>query len=150
MPNTCSTIAECVTSFIGGRDTSTLKAWPCVLTMSLVRSESGSLTRRARFDGACPMPAERWQLDMYLDAVDEWIEVESPPGWLRFVVREWLLSRFDDPYVGMRRAGGFENLWFAMVPLSAHNWLVVTCSCWIEERARTVRCDRIGSLGWPL
>ena len=33
---------------------------------------------------------------------------------------EWLMSRLEDPYQGVTRADGFDNLWYGTVPGSAH------------------------------
>jgi hypothetical protein len=61
-----------------------------------------------------------------------------------------VLSRFDDPYQGVHREPGFENLWYGAVPETRHDGdQVVVCSYWIEERTRTVRCDSIATLGLP-
>ena len=39
---------------------------------------------------------------------------------LRFLVTEWILTRAADPYQGVRREAGFDNLWFGAVPRSGH------------------------------
>lgn len=67
------------------------------------------------------------------------------------IVTAWVLTRYDDPYQGVRRESGFPNLWFGVVPDtddgSGH---VVVCSYWIAESTRTVRCDNFGTLSRPL
>ncbi len=50
-----------------------------------------------------------------------WIAVDGPDIELRLVVTEWVLSRFDDPYQGVRHEPGFPNLWFGRVPNSLHD-----------------------------
>lgn len=57
----------------------------------------------------------------------------------------------DDPYSGMTRQPGFPNLWFGPVPETMHgDGRVVTCSYWIVETTRAVRCDNFTILSWPL
>jgi hypothetical protein len=53
-----------------------------------------------------------WQLAGFQEARDRWTTVDSPTVDEQFVVGEWILSRHDDPYDGMRREPGFPNLWF--------------------------------------
>lgn len=97
------------------------------------------------------MPVEgQWQLVGFGESLDEWIEQESPPDWLRLLVTSWVLSRIEDPYVSVRRQAVAPNLWFGVVPGSSHRpSLVVTCSYWVEETAHLVRCDRISTLSAP-
>jgi hypothetical protein len=46
---------------------------------------------------------------------------------------------------------GFANLWFGRVPGSENgDGQVVTCSLWIEEAPRTVRCDSFATLNLPI
>ena len=54
--------------------------------------------------------------------MDEWVDLEGPPEWLRLLVLNWLLSRIDDPYEGLRRQPDFENLWFGLVPGQLQRW----------------------------
>lgn len=96
-------------------------------------------------------PSQRWTLESFLERLDTWVEVEKPSTDLRYVVTEWILSRFDDPYQGVRREYGFDNLWFGKIPHSQHgNDLIVVCSYWIEEQRHVVRCDSIASLSLPI
>lgn len=61
------------------------------------------------------------------------------------------MTRFDDPYHGVRREKGFANLWFGPIPGSADgSGTVVACSYWIEEETHTVRCDSFATLNEPL
>jgi hypothetical protein len=73
-----------------------------------------------------------------------------PDTLLRRMVTTWTLTRLDDPYQGLRREAGFENLWFGVVPGTLKRGAAVVCALWIEESTRRVRCDRIGSLNLPL
>ena len=56
-----------------------------------------------------------------------------------------------DPYQGVRREAGFDNLWFGAVPRSGHgDGLAVMCAYWIFESTRVVRYDSFASLGQPI
>jgi len=91
-----------------------------------------------------------WTLENFVDALDRWIDRESPPQDLRNFVTAWVFSRYDDPYQGVRREPGFANLWFGQVPGSQHgNGQVVACSYWIMELERVVRCDSFATLNLP-
>ena len=93
---------------------------------------------------------EPWQLEGFSEQLDEWVELEQPEDWLRILVVNWVLGLINDPYQGLRRESGFDNLWFGVVPGSLNNDEAVCCSLWIDEAARRVRCDRIATLGWPI
>jgi hypothetical protein len=70
---------------------------------------------------------------------------------LRITVLSWIFTRSEDPYQGVRRAPGLENLWFGPIPGAfGTDGTIVTCSYWIEERTRTVRCDLFGSVAPPV
>lgn len=94
--------------------------------------------------------ADRWELVDFEVAVDRWIEREGPSIDLQFVVLQWVLSRFDDPYEGMRREPGFPNLWYGVVPATRTRDHAVVCSYFVEERTHVVRCDSFATLGLPL
>ena len=91
----------------------------------------------------------QWHLERFLDALDDWIDREHPSENIRFRVTEWILSRFEDPYVDARREPAFANLWYCVVPSSLAGDDVVTCSYWIEEATHTVRCDSFATLTYP-
>ena len=59
--------------------------------------------------------AEPWHLEGFGNRLDEWIDVEGPGDWLRMLVGNWVLSRIDDPYGGLRRESHFDNLWFGVM-----------------------------------
>ena len=82
--------------------------------------------------------------------LDQWVELEAPPDGVRLAATAWILTRFDDPYAGVRRARGFENLWFGPIPGSQYGGLLAVCSYWIVESEHRVRCDSFGSLSSPL
>lgn len=92
-----------------------------------------------------------WRLERFLTEFDLWAERELPTEDLRVVVMEWLLGRQDDPYRGVRREPGFDNLWFGAVPDSDDgSGRVVVCSYWIVESQHLVRCNSFATLGLPL
>jgi hypothetical protein len=95
--------------------------------------------------------ARPWALINFLERFDAWVELECPTEDLRCIVIDWILTRDEDPYQGVRREGGFPNLWFGQIPNSRDGCgHVVVCSYWIEESSRTVRCDNFGTLSFPL
>lgn len=94
--------------------------------------------------------AALWSLQGFEDHLDIWIQAEEPDQDLRNLVTAWVLSRFEDPYQGVRREPGFDNLWWGQVPLSLHDGTVVVCSYMIEEATRTVTCKSIAALSWPV
>jgi hypothetical protein len=95
--------------------------------------------------------APLWILLGFLDRLDQWVERESPPDELRLLVTAWIMTRFDDPYQGVRREGKFPNLWFGPVPDAVDTQgRLVACAYWIDEVNHTVRCDSFGSFPPPL
>ena len=92
-----------------------------------------------------------WALEGFEEALDRWIALEQPTADLRVAVTAWILTRFDEPYVGVWRAPGFDNLWFGSIPTSLHgDNMVVTCSYWIFEREQKLRCDSFATLSLPI
>lgn len=98
-----------------------------------------------------PDAGSGWHLDGFLERLDHWVDAEAPSDDLRFIVTEWIITRQDDPYHGVRREPGFANLWFGMIP-DSHDGTghVVTCAYWIEETRHTLRCDSFATLRWPV
>jgi hypothetical protein len=91
-----------------------------------------------------------WDLEGFEEALDIWAGREAPDVDLRLVVTAWIFSRHDDPYAGVRREPGFDNLWFGPIPESLRDQRVVVCANWIVESARTIRCDSIATLSLPI
>jgi len=61
------------------------------------------------------------------------------------------MARHDDPYAGVRRAPGFPNLWFGRIPGTLDkDGSMVTCSYFIFESTRVIRCNGIGRLNPPI
>ncbi|GGM11126.1 MULTISPECIES: hypothetical protein [Micromonospora] len=90
-----------------------------------------------------------WHLRGFEQHLDLWISTQQPDQDLINLVTAWVLSRFEDPYQGVRREPGFSNLWWGHVPLSISDGEVVVCSYVIEEANRTVTCKSIMPLSWP-
>lgn len=78
------------------------------------------------------------------------IALQQPPQDLTLAVTAWILSRYDDPYQGVRREPAFENLWYGPVPDTDLAGKVVQCAYWIEESTHTVRCDSFATLSRPV
>jgi hypothetical protein len=93
----------------------------------------------------------RWTLSNFIDGLDRWIALENPDDDLRVHVTAWVLTRSDDPYQGVRREPGFDNLWYGAIPGSIHPpSSLVVCSYWIEEAHHSVRCESFATLSMPI
>jgi hypothetical protein len=98
-----------------------------------------------------PRPASTWKLDRFLDRLDAWIEQEVPKDDLPLIVAIWIMTRYETPYAGVRRAEGFDNLWYGVVPGSIDgDGRVVVCSYWIKESEKVVTCDSFATLSPPI
>ena len=104
----------------------------------------------ARVRGAMDSGINPWQLEDFEESLDHWILLESPDDDLRLVVTAWVLTRFDDPYQGVRREPGFANLWFGPIPGSVQAGRIVVCSYMITDRERLVKCNSFATLRLPL
>jgi hypothetical protein len=94
-----------------------------------------------------------WELAKFVERLDLWEKTEPASaalGDVRLAVTRWIMNRCSDPYEGARREPGFDNLWFTSIPGTLHDGQVVCCSYWIEETTRTIRCDLISTLNWPV
>lgn len=92
-----------------------------------------------------------YQLEDFLKALDEWTELEGPADWIRLSVLNWIFTRQEAPYLGVKRERGFENLWFGPVPQTVdEQGRIVVCTYWINEHDHSVRCDRFATLSLPL
>ena len=95
-------------------------------------------------------PSRLWTLAGFGPVVEAWIDRDQPCQDLRLVVSDWILSRCEDPYLGVRRERGFPNLWYGTVPFSRHgNDLAVMVVYWIKEHEHTVQCESVTTLGLP-
>ena len=94
---------------------------------------------------------EVWELQRFLDRLDAWAEQEKAGTDLQILVLSWVMSRSEDPYQGVQRAEGFDNLWFGAIPETEDGrGQVVTCSYSIEELVQRVVCNSFATLGMPL
>ncbi|GAA2308802.1 hypothetical protein GCM10010149_68650 [Nonomuraea roseoviolacea subsp. roseoviolacea] len=92
-----------------------------------------------------------WKLKEFVEKLSLWEKTEPASaalGGVCLAVTRWIMNRCADPYAGARREG--ENLWFASIPGTLHGGQVVCCSYWIYETRRTVRCNQISTLNWPV
>lgn len=110
-------------------------------------------TPSTSFGGGCavvPEPDAPWVLERFVERLDLWAETESPPEEIRLVVTEQIFTRMETPYRGVKRISDGDNLWFGVVPGSAHGSdLVVTWAYRVFESRRAVRCDLIETLSVP-
>jgi hypothetical protein len=92
-----------------------------------------------------------WGLENFLECFDRWAELESSSDDVRLITIEWIFSRTENPYLGVRREAGFANLWFGAVPGTLEpSGTVVACAYWIMEATHHVRCDSFATLSMPL
>jgi len=92
-----------------------------------------------------------WTLENFLERFDAWAELQCPTQDLRCIVMNWIMTRDEDPYQGVRREGGHPNLWVGRIPNSRDGFgHVVVCSYWIKESSRTVSCNLVSTLSLPL
>jgi hypothetical protein len=92
-----------------------------------------------------------WTIEGFLERLDMWVAQESPAERIRWVVTAWVMTRMDDPYLGVQREPTFDNLWFGPVPdTDTPDGHVVVCSYWIIESTHTVRCDTFATLRRPV
>lgn len=93
----------------------------------------------------------RWEFRNFIECLDQWVTERQPDDDLRLIVTQWVMARHDDPYEGVRRAEGIPNLWFARIRDTYRpDGTMVTCTYWIFEEERIVRCDRIQPLSLPI
>lgn len=57
-----------------------------------------------------------WALANFADVMELWIERDGPIPRIVMNVGEWVMSRSDDPYEGVRREAGFPNLGERLFP----------------------------------
>jgi hypothetical protein len=94
---------------------------------------------------------EAWRLRDFEKQFDEWMERDPQPVRLRHIVQAWVVTRYVDPYEGVRQQEGFDNLWAGKVPGTEDGCgHAVSCSYWIEESTHTVKCNSFAILGEPI
>jgi hypothetical protein len=96
-------------------------------------------------------PRPVWKLAEFLPRLDAWITRERPADFQRIAATAWVLGRADDPFQGVQRAEGFDDLWYGAIPdtLDARGRVVVG-SYFVDPAARTVTCESFSILGWPV
>ena len=98
-----------------------------------------------------PDAARPWTLQLFLERLELWADEVKPSAELVIIVATWIQGRMDDPFEGVRRVEGFENLWFGAIPGSDDGLgNVVTCSYWINVSGHAVRCDLFSTSTWPV
>jgi hypothetical protein len=86
-----------------------------------------------------------------VECFDEWYEVGALNADQRIFIIDWIMSRAEDPYQGVQRERGFENLWWGVIPNTDDDaGKVVVCTYWVNESSRTVRCDMLALLNRPV
>lgn len=92
-----------------------------------------------------------WKLERFIERLDLWVDLEAPTEDLRITVIEQIFTRMETPYRGVKRVWSGDNLWFGVVPGTAHGaGMVVTWAYRIFESRRAVRCDLIESISFPI
>ncbi len=92
-----------------------------------------------------------WVLERFIERLDLWVDLESPPEQLRLTVTEQIFTRMETPYRGVKRVPEGDNLWFGVIPGTAHEaGMAVTWAYRVFESRRAVRCDLIETLRIPL
>ncbi|MCW2525484.1 MAG: hypothetical protein JWM76_344 [Pseudonocardiales bacterium] len=81
----------------------------------------------------------------------QWIASDQPGVDVISIVVAWIEQQLEQPYRGgvRRQANIAPNLWFGKIPGTLRDGSDVTCSYWIYEETRTIRCDSIGTLARP-
>ena len=91
-----------------------------------------------------------FSLEGFVDAFDARVKEEEPPDSHRLRVLDWIFTRAESPYEGLRREPGFANLRFGVVPGTERGSEVVVCSLWVVEAEHVVRADRFATLSSPV
>lgn len=95
--------------------------------------------------------ADQWTLVRFEEHFDHWVAAENPSDDLRVLVLDWIMTRHENPHGGVRRETGFDNLWYGQIPESGDGrGNVVICSYFVWVATRTVTCNGIATLSWPV
>ena len=96
-------------------------------------------------------PDSPWKLELFVEKLDMLLTYEDVSTDLRFLILEWAFTRGDDPFAGVQREPGNDNLWHGTIPRSwdgkGH---VIHCSYWVYVASNTVVCNSYGLLSWPV
>jgi hypothetical protein len=91
-----------------------------------------------------------WTLVDFVEWLERWANAENPDQDRRLIVAQWVMARHDDPYAGVRREPDFGNLWYGRIPGTwGADGTVMTCSYFVYEQQRRIRCNHIASLSLP-
>lgn len=92
-----------------------------------------------------------WKLEGFDDHFDDWVLREDPGADLRVLVLDWIMTRHENPYRGVKRESGFDNLWWGQIPESEDGrGNVVICSYFVWVASSTMTCNGIATLSWPV
>jgi hypothetical protein len=92
-------------------------------------------------------PPREWQLNGFEERFEEWLAAEQLAGYgdIELIEWIWIHARAQNPYAGVRREPGFDNLWWGKIPGSVDGrGRVVTCSYFVNESDGTVQCAMFG------
>ena len=78
-----------------------------------------------------------WQLEGLLELFEYWAASQHPSDELREIVVQWIFTRYNDPYEGVRREPMNPNLWYGQIPRTVRNDSVVVCGYSIFATSRS-------------
>lgn len=94
-----------------------------------------------------------WQLELFENRYQAWLDTEQPPQAIRAEVLDWIDAMWDDAYGApnaIREPTLGVNVWFARLEMTYFEDTIVTCVYQIIEETRTVRCWTIATLSLPI
>jgi hypothetical protein len=84
------------------------------------------------------------------DRIARWIDRDGfRDDDLRLEVVSWIINQLHDPYDGVKPVASLPGLYQGTIPHTEIRGTAVLCSYWIDNDARTVRCDNIATLALP-
>jgi hypothetical protein len=93
---------------------------------------------------------QRLLLD-YEEPIRLWVREYAPSLPVLLTVRDWLRSREENPFAGIRYVHGFDNYLFGVIPgTMGDDGRVVTCTYWVFREDWTVRIDMLSTASWPV
>lgn len=97
-----------------------------------------------------PVGQQPWRLEKFEERYEAWAERDKADDELRLVVVNWLMNRHDDPFLGMARQDGFDDLWFGWIPGSGDGrGNMVACSFRADRTRGVIECNDITTLSYP-
>lgn len=92
-----------------------------------------------------------WKLERFPETLNMWVEICSPSREILRAVRNWVVTRYEDPYEGVKREPRIDNLWYGVVPgTNDGRGNVAVCSYFVYESTRTVVCNGCSTLSLPV